>query len=189
MANLRNNAAIVELGSGVAKWQETDEDGSAVGSVYTLPWIKSVKLTDATDEVEIETDGEFTPTDTGKRAVTLELVVMQKDKATLLWHQETMRGKRVRVFKQISDKAIDGFFEYALIPICKLLPNSDIPIGKGLEMTWKFKVEPVDSEGDSTGSVAIDCSIFSGGFKKAITGSLTFASTGKQYYDILTIAE
>lgn len=189
MADLRNNASVVDLGSGIAKWIEVDEDGASTGTAYTFPWIKSAKLSDTTDEVEIESDGEASFTDTGKRKVALELVVMQKDKESLKWVVETMRGKRVQIFKQISDKAINGYYQYWLGAICKVIPSAEIPIGKGTEMTWKFSLEPVEAEGESGGGLVVDCSIFDGGFKKNISGSLSFSSSGLQYWDILKIAE
>ena len=188
MADLRISDAVKTTGSGIAKWNETDEWGALEGNVYTLPWIKESTLKDITDEVEMESEGENVFYDTGKRVVEWEMTFMQRDKAAVQWSIETMRGKRVSVFKQASDKPINGYYEYYLAPICKVMSAIELK-SKGAEFNVKFRLEAVGADSSSGGTLVVDCSRFTGTFKKAITGSLTFSNTGKQYWDILQIAE
>jgi len=196
MENLKQRAAVIDLGSGAAAWNEVDEDGAYIGTAYTFPTFNNMKLTDNTDSSEIETDGSETVNVDGKRSVMLEMTVLQKDMASMLFMTETMRGKRIQILKEVSESLLpneDGSVDiqlYWLGAVCKILPSVEAPIGRGHEMTWKFQLEAMTGEGESGGAYEVNLATqFSGslGFRQTIAGNMSFSSSGKEYYDYIEI--
>lgn len=122
LSNMMNVNAIVKGGSSYGCIKVVNADGSDVTgeSVVQLPIISTsnVKFEQAIDEIEGE--GAETYYLEGKENGEIEIEFLQQDKVTkeLSW---TLKGKYIHLFKEQSNKAIGGKYQYLDIPIIKVM--------------------------------------------------------------------
>jgi len=181
MADMRINNAVKKTGSGLAHAAEVDSVGAYIGAKFTLPWISSSAIKDTTEVESIKTEGMSTFYDTGSREVEWELTFTQKDKASVQMMIETYRGKYLQIFKEISDRTINGKYQYALAAVCMPVPALELTPGNEVKAT--FKVMPVSA------ALTVDCSTYDDtSYKGTITGSLYFGSSSKEYWDLLEVS-
>lgn len=178
----RYNAAVRNTGSGKGRAQETSAAGVVTGSVFDLPWIKESTLSDTTDEVEIESEGEDTFTDEGKRTVKWDCTFLQRDKDTVEMMVKTYKGKYLTIVKEQSDKTVNSLYPYLAMMIAKVNPTVEIA-SPGSDVKAMFSLQAVQS------TVTLDLSTFAdSAFRTTLSGSATFSVAGYPYWQYVEIA-
>lgn len=132
----RDSAGSESKGSGKAWVRLCDSAGVPSGNWYTLPIVKESTFTDSTATVEKEDEGGNVYASEGKRSVTLEMTVLQRDVNALALYEEIGTGY-CQVLKEQSSVTVDGKYEYVLLGICKLERNKVVKLPGG-EPALKF---------------------------------------------------
>jgi len=179
MALSRDKGAVKNTGSGKATAFECDSEGTVTGTKITFPWIKESTLSDVTDVAEIETEGEDTFSDTGKRTVKWEATFLQRDKDSVEMMVKTYRDKYMSIFKEQSDKLIGTaapVYQYLSMVICKVNPTVEIA-SPGTDLKIMFDLQSVQSAVTMT-LTDFDDDVFKGN----VTGDSSFTPTTYPYW-------
>ena len=175
---MRTSAAMSKKGSERVAWKECSSAGVISGSLVCGPIVQSWELNDTTPLEATKDEAGNSYYSTGDREVTGKIVFLQRDKDTLLLG-ETYRDKYVTAVKEMTATALNGVYQYAVIPIMQFQP--DIKIAAPAES----QEVPIKVQVCST-AVAVDLTSYTG-FQIALTCA-AFTIPSGSYFGIYTQA-
>ena len=176
------NDAMQSKGSGYAAYAQCNSSGSATTAYAMLPRIKTSTLSDSTAQNVLEDEGGLQFSRDGARTVTWEATLMQTDADTLNI-VETFRGNYYTIIKEMSNTAINAYYNYLCMPICKPVLEF-AQTQPGGEFTIKFALEAVTAT--ATISLTAAATASSAYFVKTLSGTEVVAP-GK-YWSIEEVA-
>jgi hypothetical protein len=180
MAISRKNAAINNLGSGIATFFECSSTGLVTGSKVEMPRIKTSTLTDTTAQTVLEDEGGIQFSRDGARTVEFTWTMMQQDTDTIKMLIDTYRGKYVQIVKETSNQSIDGNYQYLIIGIGRVIPEFTFTQPGG-EVQGKVVIEPAPA------AIGVNTANFADtAFKATLTGTVTVAANA--YYAFKEVA-
>jgi hypothetical protein len=145
MAMGRKSGAVVEAGSGRMTLIELDQSTYApTGSLITFGIIKDSKITDTTAQTSKADEGNNSYTLDSTREVKFSGTLMQRSGDDINFMVKTARNKLFGIYKEMSEKTIDGKYQGLHLGICKPTPNLDMSLPGG-EIPFEFSVQPNSS--------------------------------------------